>query len=836
MFILVEVCPHNPVGFGGIITNGKIWFMRNSLFLLIIFFAVGFFSCNTFQKEISPIRVHEIFNNGWKFHLGDQVGAHDPAFNDLTWENLNLPHDWSITEPYIPNNPGGHGTSFMIGGIGWYRKTFFIPHEFSGKRVEITFDGVYQNSTVWINGHKLGTRPFGYITFKYDLTPYLIPGGENIIAVRVDNSHQPNSRWYSGSGIYRNVWLTATSPAYIDPWGLFITTPETSRETSLVRVETTIKNETAQNVNYNLVARIITPSGKEVASVSTPVSINQNNMAQLVQEIRVDNPMLWSVATPELYTLHLEIQEGNKVIDDYSSRFGIRYFSFDNQRGFLLNDEQVKIKGVCIHHDLGALGAAVNTRALERQLQILKSMGVNGIRTSHNPPAPELLQLCDRMGFIVMNETFDEWKMRKTRFGYAEFWDEWHEQDLHDHIVRDRNHPSVFIWSIGNEILEQWHPQGEEMAKKLASLVRKLDPTRPITAGNNDPAPHNSLIRSGALDLIGYNYKHETFANFPTVFPGKTFIAAETTSALATRGHYDMPSDSVRIWPIRWDLKFTDGNPDNSCSAYDNCRTPWGSTHQDSWKVIKKHDFLTGMYIWTGFDYLGEPTPYEWPSRSSYFGIVDLAGFPKDAYYMYKSEWTNDTVLHIFPHWNWQQGQTIDVVAYYNNATDVELFLNNVSLGAKSKQGEDVSVMWRVPFAPGTLEAVSRSNGKEIKTTRINTAGPPAQMQVTADRTHLTANGEDLSFITINIIDEKGNLVPDAGNLVTVSLEGEATIAGVDNGNQTSHHDFKGNTINAFNGKCLVIVKSGTSPGQIRVRLTSDGLPDQVLNLVSAKK
>jgi beta-galactosidase len=719
----------------------------------------------------------------------------------------------------------------MIGGVGWYRKAFHLPDNLEGKRVEITFDGVYQNSTVWINGHKLGTRPFGYITFKYDLTPFLNNEKENVIAVRVDNSDQPNSRWYSGSGIYRNVWLTITDKLHMDPWGLFVTTPKIDDNLAKIKIESRINNYRDGAEGIIILTEIFSPGGKMVGQAISDLRIHPGTSARFEQEIDLADPVLWSVAHPGLYILRQTILKNGNKIDDYQTTFGIRSFRFDPDLGFFLNGESMKIKGVCMHHDLGALGAAVNTRAMERQLEIMKDMGVNAIRTAHNPPAPELLHLCDRMGFLVMNETFDEWKLPKTRYGYSVFWDEWHERDLRDHIMRDRNHPSVIMWSIGNEILEQWHPQGTEMAFKLASIVRELDPTRPITAGNNEPTPGNSLIKSGMLDLIGYNYKHETFKNFPGMFPGKSFIAAETTSALATRGSYDMPSDSIRRWPYRWDVKFTDGNEDHTCSAYDNCSAPWGSTHAETWKEIKKNDFLSGMFIWTGFDYLGEPTPYEWPSRSSYFGVVDLAGFPKDAYYMYKSEWTDETVLHVFPHWNWEAGQVVDVWAYYNKADEVELYLNDVSIGKRSKTDEDLHVFWRVPFEKGTLKAVSRFRGEIVKEKEIHTAGTPAKMKIVADRTRLQKGGEDLAFITIDIMDSIGTLVPFADTPVRITIEGDATIAGVDNGNQTSHHDFQGNTINAFHGKCLAIIRAGKSAGTVKVTFESDGLPAETLVL-----
>ncbi|WP_026473360.1 beta-galactosidase GalB [Alkaliflexus imshenetskii] len=798
--------------------------MRYSTVLWFLAAVMLVVSCKPHDNALLTVRYHEKFNDQWLFHHGDTNGAYMPAFEDVEWESVDLPHDWSITEPYHIDNPGGFGTSFMIGGIGWYRKSFLIPENYHNKRIEITFDGIYQNSTVWVNGHELGTRPFGYISFRYDLTPYITPGVVNTIVVKVDNSLQPNSRWYSGSGIYRNVWLTVTDKLYLDPWELFVTTPAVDKGRAEVSIESVIKNSHDSEREFTLLSEVYDAAGNKVSEIKSNYTVNGQDKTVVKQVVTVRNPELWSVDAPTLYTLRQSILSGTEVIDDLQTRFGIRYFNFDAEKGFFLNGEPLKIKGVCMHHDLGALGAAVNVRAMQRQLEILKEMGCNGIRTAHNPPAPELLHLCDEMGFIVMNETFDMWKLPKTTYDYSLYWDEWHERDLRDHIMRDRNHPSVFIWSIGNEILEQWQPQGSEITTTLAAIVKALDPTRPVTAGNNHAVPENFLIQSGALDLIGYNYKHETYADFPNLFPGKVFIATETTSALATRGSYDMPSDSIRRWPYRWDVTFTDGNADNSCSAYDNCSAPWGSTHAETWKVVRKHDFLSGMYIWTGFDYLGEPTPYEWPSRSSYFGVIDLAGFPKDAYFMYQSEWTNKTVLHLFPHWNWDPGQMVDVWAYYNNADEVELFLNGVSKGVKSKSDDDLHVWWRLPFEPGKLRAVSRKNGVVIKETLVSTAGEPAQIVARVDRATIQSGGEDLAFITIEVLDENGILVPYADNLIYVKVSGNGSIAAVDNGSQTNHQPFVGEQISAFHGKCLVVVRAAKNPGVAVVSLSSDGL------------
>ena len=772
------------------------------------------------------------FDKGWHFHLGNVDNGEKNSLNDAGWRSLNLPHDWSIEGKFDKDNPATPEGGALPGGIGWYRKTFTVPAASKNKLVYIDFDGVYQKSDVWINGHHLGFRPNGYISFRYELTPYLNFGGQNTIAVKVDNSVQPNSRWYSGSGIYRNVWLVTTNKVAIDNWGTYVTTTDVSTKAATVNLKVKIKNHdrstaiTIKTVIYDAGGKAVSAAGEIVAKTDlkdTVISSNQN--------ITVKSPTLWSVEHPYLYKVVTTVLADNKIADVYTTPLGIRYFNFDVDKGFSLNGKPMKILGVCNHHDLGSLGAAINTRALERQLQILKAMGCNGIRTSHNPPAPELLDLCDKMGFIVMDEAFDCWEWKKATYDYHLYFKEWHKRDLEDQILRDRNHPSVMIWSIGNEIPQQSDTSALRLAPELAGIVHSLDTTRPITTANDNPGKNNKIIQSGAIDLIGYNYHEFDYAGFHDRYPGKKFIATETTSGLETRGHYDMPSDSVRVWPARWDKPFTDGNPDNTVSAYDNVRPAWGSTHEVTWKVMKKYDFLSGMFIWTGFDYLGEPTPYKWPSRSSFFGIVDLAGFPKDVYYMYQSEWTDKAVLHIFPHWNWQPGKMIDVWAYYNHADEVELFLNGKSLGVKKKAGDDLHIMWRVKYEPGTLKAVSRKDGKVVLTREIHTAGKPAKIELVADRKNIKADGKDLSFITVKILDKDGNLVPDADNLVNFKINGEAFIASVDNGDENSHDSFKVNYRKAFNGLALAIVQAKEKAGSVTFTATSKGLPTATLML-----
>ena len=771
------------------------------------------------------------FDKDWHFHLGDVPGADQPGSIDAGWRVLNLPHDWSIEGKFSKDNPASPEGGALPGGVGWYRKTFTIPAADKNKLVYIDFDGVYQKSTVWINGHELGFRPNGYISFRYELTPYLHFGGTNTIAVKVDNSVQPNSRWYSGSGIYRNVWLVTTNKTAVGHWGTYVTTPSVSSASATVNIQTSVAKYLKGKVE--LETTIFDESGKPVKSTSSAVKGTADTSLSVVeQSIVVNNPHLWSVDDPYLYKVVSHVLDGNnRVLDNYTTTLGIRYFNFDVDSGFSLNGKHLKILGVCDHHDLGSLGSAVNTRALERQLQMLKAMGCNGIRTSHNPPAPELLDLADKMGFIVMDEAFDCWEWGKVKYDYHLYFKQWHKRDLEDQILRDRNHPSVIIWSIGNEIPQQSDTSALRIAPELAAIVHSLDTTRPITTANNNPDTANKIIKSGAIDLVGYNYHEYDYAAFHSRYPGKKFLATETTSGLEMRGYYEMPSDSIRVWPARWDKPFT--HPGNTVSAYDDTRPGWGSTHEATWKVIKKYPFLSGMFIWTGFDYLGEPTPYSWPSRSSFFGIIDLAGFPKDVYYMYQSEWTNKTVLHIFPYWNWQPGQLVDVWAYYNNADEVELYLNGKSLGIKKKVGDDLHVMWRVPFEAGTLKAVSRKNGQVVLTRQIHTAGKPAKIELQADRKNINADGKDLSFITVKILDKDGNVVPDADNLVNFKVQGNAFIASVDNGDENSHDPFKADYRKAFHGLALAIVQAKEIPGDISFTATADGLEPATIVLTA---
>ena len=778
------------------------------------------------------------FNRNWKFALNpqDTQAIASSEFDDSGWRTLDVPHDWAIEGDFDEHNPSGTGGGALPGGIGWYRKTFQADSKDQGKTISIEFDGVYMNSSVYINGHLLGTRPYGYISFSYDLTPYIKWGAENIIAVRVDNSDQPNSRWYSGCGIYRDVRIVKTNPVHIPQWGTYITSTVNTDGTATVKIDC---NVTGADKDTEIRHTILDSKGKTV------VSGHEN--------LQVNHPILWSLDNPYIYTLLTEVLVNGKSVDRYETPFGIRTIEFRADSGFWLNGENVRINGVCNHHDLGCLGAATNERAIERQLQILKAMGCNGIRCSHNPPSPILLDLCDRMGFLVMDEAFDMWRRRKTDRDYARFFDDWYERDLTDLVVRDRNHPSIVLWSIGNEVLEQWSDakadtlsleqanlilnmghSADQLAQegemtvnslitaRLAGIIKELDPTRPVTAGCNEPSPGNHLFRSGAIDVIGYNYHNQNVPSVPRLFPGKPFIITESVSALMTRGFYEMPSDKMMTRPVRWDRPYF--NETFSCSAYDNVATPWGSHHEENLIFLNSQPFVAGQYIWTGFDYIGEPTPYGWPARSSYFGIVDLAGFPKDIYYLYQSEWTDTPVLHLFPHWNWTPGEQIDMWCYYNNADEVELYINGKSQGIRSKDAQHLHVMWNVTFEPGTVKVVARKNGVETASQEIHTAGEPAQIRLTPDRSTIKADGTDLSFVTVEILDKDGNLCPNADNLVQFEISGNGFIAGVDNGSPISLERFKDNKRKAFYGRCLVVLQNNGKKGTIKLDAVSEGL------------
>ena len=776
-------------------------------------------------------RERKNFDAGWRFILADSAQMATLTYNDTHWRVLDLPHDWAIEGDFYASNPSGAGGGALPGGIGWYRKHLPLDCEtVPGNHYFIEFDGVYMNSTVYVNGQEVGHRPYGYSSFEYDITKYL-KQGDNIIAVRVDNSDQPNSRWYSGCGIYRHVWLTETNHVHVKHWGVHV---ETDAKTGQVKVDVELAKYPSLNIHRPTIKNtVFDANGKEVG-------------------LKVKNPHLWSVEDPYIYKVRTQVLVSGKVVDEVWTTTGFRDFKFDAETGFWLNGKNFKLNGVCEHHDFGCLGAAVNEDAMHRKLSKLKAMGVNSIRSSHNPPAPELLNMCDTMGIIVMDESFDMWRRKKTAGDYARFFDEWHERDLTDLVLRDRNHPSVLMWSIGNEVLEQWSSadadeltleqanlilnaghdastlaHGKEMSpnslltRHLADIVKRYDTTRPILAGCNEPDPNNHLFKSGAIDIIGFNYHHQWVKDVPKNFPGKPFIFSESVSALQTRGYYKMPSDEITWAPQEWWLPYTD--PSYMCSAYDNMHASWSSTHEETWDVVKHNAFVGGQYIWTGFDYIGEPTPYGFPARSSYFGIIDLAGLPKDTYYMYQSEWTTKPVLHLFPHWNWIPGDEIDMWCYYNNADEVELFINGKSQGVRRKTGENAEgrydmhntkaklnseyhVGWRVTFDPGEVKVVARKDGKVVGEQTIKTAGAPAKIRLSKDY-----QGKNTTFVTAEVVDKDGNLCPWAEDQIYFIYEGDGKVLGTDNGCQTSMENFKAPQRKAFFGKCMVVASGNGS-------------------------
>ena len=766
-------------------------------------------------------RDRQNFDNGWRFVLADSAQMSKTDYHDTHWRALNLPHDWAVEGDFLCSNPSGAGGGALPGGIGWYRKTFNLQKK-QGERYFIEFDGVYMNARVYINGKEVGYRPYGYSSFDYDITPYLI-AGRNVVAVRVDNSDQPNSRWYSGCGIYRHVWFTKTADVHVKHWGVHVVANPDGRISVTADVE-------SQGKAYKVRNQVFDAQGRAVG-------------------LKVRRPHLWSVDDPYIYKVRTQVLVGGKVVDEVWTNTGFRSFRFDAKTGFWLNGKNMKLNGVCEHHDFGCLGAVVNEDAMHRKLVRLKEMGVNAIRSSHNPPAPELLNMCDTMGLIVMDESFDMWHRRKTQNDYARFFDEWHERDLSDLILRDRNHPSILMWSIGNEVLEQWSyadadtltleqanlilnaghdastlaKDGETsvntlLADHLADIVRRYDTTRPITAGCNEPSPNNHLFKGKALDIVGFNYHHQGIKDVPKNFPGRPFIMTESVSALQTTGFYTMPSDSVIKAPKEWWLPYTD--PSFKCSSYDNMHASWSSTHEETWDVVKHTPYVGGQFIWTGFDYIGEPTPYSYPARSSYFGIIDLAGQPKDVYYMYQSEWTNRPVLHLFPHWNWLDGEQIDMWCYYNQADEVELYINGKSQGVRRKaDSHQYHVMWRVTFEPGEVKVVARKDGKEVRQQTIHTAGQPHHLQLSIDY-----QGKNTTFVKVEVVDENGNRCPWAEN--QVFFDTDATIIGVDNGNQTSLERFKDNKRKAFFGRCFVVLD-----GHGTLTAKSYGLPTATIKL-----
>lgn len=768
---------------------------------------------------------------GWRFSLGDPAGAEKPGFDDRGWRRLDLPHDWSIEGTPKEDAPGGGRVGFFPSGLGWYRKAFRMPAKSSGRLASLEFDGVYMNSDVWINGVHLGHRPYGYTTFAYDITRHLV-AGINVVAVRVDNSLQPNSRWYTGSGIYRHVWLTLVDPVHVARGGVYLTTPRADSASGDVVIQTRIENQQAAVSHRTLRAVILDAGGREVGRRDTTFAVEGDQSGVLEQHITVALPQLWSVEAPYLYTLRVEIRDGARVTDGVTIPFGIRTIAFDADRGFLLNGQRVKLKGVNLHHDAGALGAAVPERIWEERLLALRSMGANAIRTSHNPPAPEFLDLCDRLGFLVMAEAFDEWTIGKVDQGYHQYFAEWSERDLTDFIRRDRNHPSIVLWSAGNEIGDQSTPDGPQVLRRLVEILHREDPTRPVTTGNDNIAADGHPATLAFLegeDVVGYNYvdrwheRREIFAEQDRHdHPDWKMVGTESGSLFQSRDErYSLGPDSMSVHP-----NYTSGM----------------LQAERLWKWVAMRDYFSGNFMWTGVDYLGEST---WPFKGFSSGTIDITGNPKDAYYLYQSLWTTRPVLHLLPHWNWpgREGQVIPVVAY-TNCNSVELFLNGRSLGEKRlefpAQGtsggwnsyalpvvnattNDLHLSWDVPYEPGVLLALGRTRiGEGACVAEVRTAGAPSAVRLVVARDTIAAVPGDVALVRFEIVDSAGTVVPTADNVVRLAVTG-GTIVALDNANLQDLEPYGTDHRRAFNGRGLAILRA-TGPGTLRMTAQADGL------------
>lgn len=793
---------------------------------------------------------------------GSEIPYAQSAINDRAWRQLSLPHDWGIEGPFKQEYPGETG-KLPWWGVGWYRKHFQVSPAEKGTQFHLQIDGAMAYALVWLNGKFVGGWPYGYASFELDLTPYVEYGKDNVIAIRLDNPPD-SSRWYPGGGIYRNVWLVKTSPLHVSHWGTYVTTPEVTSNSASIDLKTTLENNSTSNAKVAIQSQIfqVAADGRRAAKPSASFAPASAELAAgerttISGSARIDQPKLWDLQHPNLYSMITTISQAGKIVDRYETIFAIRTIKFDVEKGFLLNGQQVQIQGVCNHHDLGALGSALNVRALERQLEILKEMGVNAIRTSHNPPAPELLDLADRMGFVVMDEAFDAWRRGKKKNDYHLLFDDWHEKDLRAQVRRDRNHPSVILWSIGNEIGEQGNAEGHALAAELAKIVHEEDLTRPVTAGaNNINAAYNGFQKT--VDIFGYNYKPTEYGKFRQSNPTIPLFASETASTVSTRGEYFFPVVADKA----------QGRFDFQMSSYDLYAPRWAWPPDVEFKGLDEFPFTAGEFVWTGFDYLGEPTPYDRdsttplnftdptkqeqmnkelkevgritvPSRSSYFGIVDLAGFKKDRFYIYQARWRPDLPMtHILPHWNWPEriGQ-VTPVHVYTSGDEAELFLNGRSLGRKKKAQYEYRLRWdEVKYEPGELRVVAYRNGKHWAEDTMKTTGVAARLTMKVDRSRIKADSSDLSFVTVTITDTNGLSVPRSSNRIHFEISGPGEIVATDNGDPTNFESFQSPARNAFNGLCLVVVRSkrGTA-GPIKLRAQSPGLSPYEIMIASVR-
>ncbi len=816
----------------------------------------------------AQVRTEMLLEKGWKFSREDKPEAIQVAFDDSQWQSVTVPHDWAIYGPFSSQNDkqnvaitqdgqkeamehAGRTGGLPFVGVGWYRNTLEVPAFKAGKKAFILFDGAMSHAEVYINGKKVGYWPYGYNSFWFDITSYLNVGGKNTIAVRLENLPE-SSRWYPGAGLYRNVHVLVTEEAHIPIWGTYITTPQVNEKFARVRVETKV-NVPNDGSGYTLRTVLLRPDGTELVkeeALSLQEAVAYNDSI-VVQEFIVQNPQLWSVEAPTLYTAVSQLYgEGKELKDEYTTKFGIRSIEIIPDKGFFLNGKKTVFKGVCNHHDLGPLGAAVNDAAIHRQIRILKDMGCNAIRTSHNMPAPELVRACDEMGMMLMVESFDEWNKAKCANGYNLLFDEWAEKDLVNLVHNFRNSPSVVMWCIGNEVPNQWDEGGCKVAKFLQDICHREDPTRPVTQGMDAPDAVVNNNFAAVMDVAGFNYRPFRYQTNYAKLPQRIVLGSETVSTVSSRGVYKFPVERKAMAVY----------DDHQASSYDVEHCGWSNLPEDDFIQHEDLPYCIGEFVWTGFDYLGEPTPYytNWPSHSSLFGIIDLAGIPKDRYYLYRSHWNpTEETLHILPHWNWEgrEGEVTPVFVY-TNYPSAELFINGKSQGKRTK---DLSIpldssyteaaqksferqkryrlMWMdTKYEPGTVKVVAYDkDGKVAAEKEIHTAGKPYQIVLEADRSQLKADGRDLSFINVKIVDKDGNFCPNETREIQFKVKGAGSFRAVANGNPASLESFQAPKMKLFSGQLTAIVQTSEEAGTITFEASAKGVKSATLRLQSSK-
>jgi beta-galactosidase len=806
--------------------------MRNEKLVFLLISIILLLSFVLSIKAQENIQRNQLFDYDWKFYLGDAPTASTKKFNDADWRNLNLPHDWSIEGKVDPKNPMGGAGGYFPAGIGWYRKTFNVPSEWKGKRVSIYFGGVYMNSEVFINGKSLGVHPYGYTAFSYDLTPYLDFDNKNVLSVRVDNSQQINCRWYSGSGIYRHVWMNVTDPIHIANWGVVITTPEVSSEKATVQIKTVLKNETGSPQSIILKTRFWDANSNDAGDNQISVELSASSDKEINQTISVSKPMLWTPETPHLYQAQVQIIQGNDVIDETKTTFGIRSIKFTIEKGFQLNEKTEKINGGCVHHDNGCLGAAAFDRAEERRVELLKAAGFNAVRTSHNPPSEEFLNACDRLGMMVVDEAFDGWKEPKNKYDYSLYFDDWWQRDLESMVLRDRNHPSIIMWSIGNEIIERKKTEAIEITKMLVGCIHKIDSTRPVTSAMTTWDKEWEIFDSlfAVQDIGGYNYQIHRAAFDHKRVPSRIIVQTES-----------YPRD-----------------------AFSN------------WKMVQNNDYIIGDFVWTALDYLGESGIGRWyypgetkgehweadlyPWHGAYCGDIDLTGWRKPISHYRNMLYNNDeklymavrepnpdsgkitqTIWSVWPtweSWTWPGYEGKDIqVEVYSKYPKVRLYLNKKLIGEQATTEEQqFKATFTVPYEPGMLSASGVIDNKELETTTLQTSGEAAKIKLKPDRIKISADGQDLSFITIEVTDKDGNLLPNAQDQLHFNISGPGVIAGADNANLKDVDQYVGTTRKAWNGRALVVIRSTNADGDIKLNVSSPGLTNAIVNIRSEKK